>query len=59
MLLKFENRVTNVNLTPIWVNAVVSNHVNNEVFAMIGFGATSRRVASARRVACGGGHQPQ
>jgi hypothetical protein len=41
LLLKLENHVTNPNLTPILLNAVGSNPLNNEVLAVIGFGATS------------------
>jgi hypothetical protein len=40
MLLKLGNRVTNPNLSPIWVNAVGSNPMNNEILAVIGFGAS-------------------
>jgi secreted trypsin-like serine protease len=39
--LKLENLVTNPNLTPIWEDAVRSNPVNNEVSAVLDFGATS------------------
>jgi hypothetical protein len=41
MLLKLENRATNLIFTPLLVNAVGSNPVNNEVLAVIGFAAIS------------------
>jgi secreted trypsin-like serine protease len=41
MLLKLDNRVTNPNLTPILVNAEVSNPIDDDVLTVIGFGATS------------------
>jgi hypothetical protein len=50
MLLKWENRVTNPNLTPILMNSVVSTPVNNEVLALIGFGTTSEGGFGLRNV---------
>jgi hypothetical protein len=50
MLLKLESLVTNPNLVPILVNAVGSNPVNNEVLAVISFGATSEVGFGLRKV---------
>jgi hypothetical protein len=50
VLLKFENRVTNPNLTPLLVNAVGSIPGNNEVLAVIGFSATSEGGSGLRNM---------